>query len=111
MLKKLTFLFVLLWFFGGSVGASLAQDSSRSQDQERAYGSNLMTPEERAEHQTKMRSLKSAEEREQFRIEHHKKMQERAKEKGAIIPDQPRTRKKDGRGFGDKRRGGGGRGR
>lgn len=70
-----------------------------------------MTPEERAEHQTKILSLKTAEEREQFRIEHHKKMQGRAKEKGAVLPDQPRTRKKDGTGFGKKRGDGGGRGR
>jgi hypothetical protein len=107
MLKKLTFLFALLSFFGGFAGTSLAQ----IQDQERAYGWNLMTPEERVEHQTKMRTLKTAEEREQFRIEHHKKMQERAKEQGAIIPDQPRTRKKDGMGLGKRRGGGGGRGR
>ena len=82
-----------------------------AQDQERAYGWSLMTPEERAEHQNEMRSLKNEQEREQFRIEHHKKMQERAKEKGTVLPDQPRTRKKDGTGFGKKRGGGGGRGR
>ena len=105
MLKKLIVLFFLLGFVGGFAGASFAQD------QERAYGWNLMTPEERAEHQNKMRSLKNEQEREQFRIEHHKKMQERAKEKGALLPDQPQTRKKDGMGFGKKRGGGGGRGR
>ena len=105
MFRKMIVLFVLLWFFGGLTGTSFAQD------QERAYGWNLMTPEERAEHQDKMRSLKTAEEREQYRIEHHKKMQERAKEKGVTLPDQPRTRKKDGMGFGKERGGGGGRGR
>ncbi|MDH5459044.1 MAG: hypothetical protein OEY26_10030 [Nitrospinota bacterium] len=107
MLKKLIVFFVILGFVGGFAGASFAQD----QDQERAYGWNLMTPEERAEHQNKMRSLKNEQEREQFRIEHHKKMQERAKEKGTVLPDQPRTRKKDGTGLGKKRGGGGGRGR
>jgi hypothetical protein len=105
MLKKLIVFFVILGFVGGFAGASFAQD------QERAYGWSLMTPEERTEHQNKMRSLKNEQEREQFRIEHHKKMKERAKEKGAVLPDQPRTRKKDGMGLGKKRGGGGGRGR
>jgi len=105
MLKKLIVFFVILGFVGGFAGASFAQD------QKRAYGWNLMTPEERAEHQNKMRSLKNEQEREQFRIEHHKKMQERAKEKGTVLPDQPQTRKKDGMGLGKKRGGGGGRGR
>jgi hypothetical protein len=105
MLKKLIVFFVILGFVSGFAGTSFAQD------QERAYGWNLMTPEERAEHQNKMRSLKNEQEREQFRIEHHKKMQERAKEKGTVLPDQPRTRKKDGTGLGKKRGGGGGRGR
>ena len=68
-----------------------------------------MTPEERAEHQTKILSLKTAEEREQFRIEHHKKMQGRAKEKGVTIPDQPRTREKMAWGLEIKEGGGGGR--
>jgi hypothetical protein len=105
MFKKLTILFVILFFFGGLAGSSLAQ----IQDQDRAYGWNLMTPEERAEHQAKMRSLNTEKEREQFRIEHHKKMQERAKGQGITLPDQPQTRKKDGMGFGKKRGGGGGR--
>ena len=106
MFKKLTVLFVLLWAFGFFAGVSLAVDPSGSQDQ--AYGWNLMTPEEREEHQAKMRALKTKEERERYRIEHHKKMQERMKDQGITLPDQPRTGKKDGMGLGDKRRGGGG---
>ena len=105
MLKKWIVFFIVLGFMSGYAGVSLAQD------QERAYGWNLMTPEEREEHRNKMRSLKTEQEREQFRIEHHKKMQERAKEKGVTLPDQPRSRKHDGMGFGKKRGGGGGRGR
>jgi len=109
MLKKFTIPFVFLCAFGFISEVSLAADPSINQEQGQAYGWNLMTPEERAEHQAKMRSLKTKEEREQFRIEHHKKMQERMKEKGIIIPDQPQTGKKDGMRLGDKRRGGGGR--
>ena len=105
MLKKLIVFFVLFGFICSFAGTSLAQD------QKRAYGWNLMTPEERTEHQNKMRSLKNEQEREQFRIEHHKKMQERAKEKGMTLPEKPRTPNKDGMGLGKKRGGGGGRGR
>lgn len=60
-----------------------------AQDKELIYGSQLMTREERAEHRAKMRSLKTREEREAFRIEHHKKMQERAAKMGKTLPDMP----------------------
>ena len=58
------------------------QDRTRSQDQ--IYGSQLMTEQERVEHRATMRSLKTAQEREAYQLEHHKRMQERAKEKGEI---------------------------
>jgi len=106
MLKKLIVLlvtFCFVWFFAG---VSLAADPPKAQQQDRAYGWNIMTPEERAEHRAKMRSFETNEEREQYRIEHHKKMQERMKERGITLPDQPRNR--EGKGLGDKRRGGGG---
>jgi hypothetical protein len=110
MFKKLIVLFSIFYFVWFFVGVSLAADPPQSQQQGRAYGWNLMTPEERAEHQAKMRSFETKEEREQFRIEHHKKMQERMKEQGKVLPDQPRNR--GGMGLGNKREGGrGGRGR
>lgn len=68
---------------------SQEKQQTQRQEQERVYGSDLMTPEERAEHREKMRSLKTPEEREAFRLEHHKKMQERAKERGVTIPEVP----------------------
>lgn len=77
---------------------SIAEESEQSQKpakkqaQERIYGSQLMTQQERAEHRAKMRSLKTREEREVYRLEHHKKMQERAKEKGLALPDEPPSR-------------------
>jgi hypothetical protein len=106
MHKKLIVLlitFCFVWFF---VGVSLAADPPPAQQQGRAFGWNLMTPEERTEHRAKMRSLETREEREQYRIEHHEKMKERAKERGITLPDQPRNR--GGMGLGDGRRGGGG---
>jgi hypothetical protein len=66
-----------------------AQDQTRLQDQEQIYGSQLMTEQERLEHRNMMRTLKTQEEREAYRLEHHKKMQVRAKEKGVTLPEEP----------------------
>ena len=61
---------------------------------ETAYGSQLMTEQERIEHRNKMQSLKTKVERERYRIEHHKLMQERAKQQGVTLPDKPQQRGK-----------------
>lgn len=61
----------------------------QKQAQEQIYGSQLMTRQERLEHRAKLRAAKTAEEREQIRKEHHEKMQQRAKEKGVTLPEQP----------------------
>ena len=53
------------------------------------YGSQLMTRQERIEHRNQMRTLKTEEERNAYRLEHHNKMQERAKERGVTLPDSP----------------------
>jgi hypothetical protein len=76
-----------------SVAADQAPAQQKTQDgaqkPEVVYGSQLMTPQERIEYRAKMRSLKTQEEREAFRMEHHQKMQERAKAKGKTLPDMP----------------------
>ena len=59
------------------------------QTQERIYGAELMTPQERAEYQTRMRAAKTEQEREAIRLEHHKQMQERARAQGKTLPDMP----------------------
>ncbi|WP_321494755.1 hypothetical protein [uncultured Desulfobacter sp.] len=69
---------------------------------EQIYGSQLMTQQERAEYHAKMRAVKTVQEREQIRNEHHEQMQERAKERGLTLPDEP-----SGRGGGMGRSGGG----
>jgi len=68
-----------------------AQPKTQNQvrQQEQVYGSQLMTPEERAAHRAKMLSAKTPEEREAIRMEHHKAMQERAKKQGLSLPDSP----------------------
>ena len=76
-----------------SVAAEQAPVQQKTQDKaqkpEVIYGSQLMTPQERTEYRAKMRSLKTQEERESLRMEHHQKMQERAKAMGKTLPDMP----------------------
>jgi len=77
-----------------------------------------MTQQEQTEYRAKMRATKTADEREQIRKEHHLQMQERAKDRGVTLPDEPPGR---GGGMGPSRGGmgpggggmgpGGGRGR
>lgn len=49
-------------------------------------GWQLMTPEERIEHQNKMRSFKTYDECKAYQEQHHKMMEERAKQKGITLP-------------------------
>ena len=44
--------------------ATLAAEKTQAAEQQRAYGYELMTEQERAEHRTKMRNLKTEKERE-----------------------------------------------
>lgn len=62
---------------------------SMAMEEEPIYGSQLMTQQERQEHQAKMRAAQSEEEREQIREEHHEQMKIRAEEKGVDFPDEP----------------------
>ena len=70
------------------------------QDRERIYGSELMTPQERAEYHNRMRAMKTEQEREAFRQEHHKQMQERARAQGKTLPDTPPAGREPGMGPG-----------
>ena len=74
--------------------ADQARDRAQKQteDQERIYGSQLMTEEERNEYRAMMRAAKTAEEREKIRAEHHERMKVRAKERGMTLPDEPPAR-------------------
>jgi len=57
--------------------------------QPQVRGRDLMAPAERAEHRKRMRSMKTEEERRAYQQQHHEKMQQRAKEQGLTLPDQP----------------------
>lgn len=89
-----------------------AKQQTQTQNQKMIYGYDLMTPKERNEHREKMMSMKTEQERTAYREEHHKLMQERAREKGVEIPDAPMMRG-TGPGFGGRQGfgGGGGKGR
>lgn len=99
MLKRTLIVFALTAALSLPTGLAFAADQ-----QEKIYGSQLMTQQERNEFHAKMRAAKSAEEREKIRSEHHERMKERAKAKGVTLPDEPPAR---GRGMGP---GGGGMG-
>jgi hypothetical protein len=51
-----------------------------------------MTPQDRVEYRSKTRAAKTAEEREQIRLEHHERMKERAKQRGVTLADEPPAR-------------------
>ena len=73
--------------------AAQPQKLPQAQEQvgERVYGWELMSDEERREHRLQMRSLKTQEERERYRQEHHRKMQQRAREMGVELPEEDKV--------------------
>jgi hypothetical protein len=103
MKRRILVLFTLVIVLSLSTGSALAADQERAQesvqkqDQEQIYGSQLMTQQERSEYRAKMRTAKTAEEREQMRKEHHERMKQRAAERGVTLTEEPPAR---GRGMG-----------
>ena len=101
MNRRILVLFALVIVLSLSAGSALAADQERAQErvqkQEQIYGSQLMTQQERTEYRGKMRTSKTAEEREQIRKEHHERMKERAAERGINLTEEPPAR---GRGMG-----------
>jgi hypothetical protein len=99
--KKTTMVLGVAVLVLASIGTALAQTY---------YGSQLMTPQERAEHRAKMRSLPPSE-RETYRAEHHEEMKKRAESMGLSLPDEPPAygrgygRRGPGYGYGYGRRG------
>lgn len=90
MLKRTWMVTVITGVLALTGNAALAADQKPAQQaQEQIFGSQLMTSQERLEHRSKMRSAKTAEEREQIRKDHHERMKERAKERGVTLPEEP----------------------
>lgn len=59
-----------------------SRNEQREEVREQVYGYQLMTPAERDAYRERMRAARTVEEREQLRLEHHARMQARAKEQG-----------------------------
>jgi len=108
-MKHLSILAVSL-FVALGVPVPVVADS-HMQARECVYVSEIMTQQERTEYRDRMRALKTEQEREAFRQEHHQKMQERAKAQGKRLPDMPPAGRGPGMGpGGGKGMGPGGRG-
>jgi hypothetical protein len=74
------------------VPPAMTQVQPPAQAQERIFGSQLMTEQERLQYRERMLKAKTAEERERIRAEHHQAMTARAKERGVTLPDEPPPR-------------------
>lgn len=64
-----------------------AQPSEQSRRSEPIFGYRMMNDAERDEYREKMRNARSAGERQTLRDEHRKLMENRARERGATLPD------------------------
>ncbi|NII09686.1 hypothetical protein [Oleiagrimonas sp. C23AA] len=62
------------------------RDRIHDQDGRAIYGYQLMTPAERRTYMNHMRSLKTVQERNAYRMEHRNEMQQRARERGVAMP-------------------------
>lgn len=67
-------------------GSAFAKPWRWSGNQGNTFGWQLMTAEERVAHQTKLRGFTEYNVCKEYVDEHHKKMEERAKEKGVTMP-------------------------
>jgi hypothetical protein len=85
--------FVLCLFIISQVAFASVRPAFAGEEQQ-VYGWQLMDEQERAEHRNKMRSFQTEQEREAYRMEHHERMQERAREQGMALPDEPTPRGK-----------------
>jgi hypothetical protein len=101
MLKRMLKLYAVVGALALPFGIASAADQTRTQDNlqtrerlttqdsDQIYGSQLMTKQERIQYRSRLRTAKTAQEREQIRMEHHEQMQARARERGLTLPDMP----------------------
>lgn len=73
----------------GAIALSTIPAAAQSQPQNRIYGSQMMTEQERNTYRDSMRSAETAQQREKIRAQHHEQMKQRAKERGVTLPDDP----------------------
>jgi 1,2-phenylacetyl-CoA epoxidase catalytic subunit len=96
---------VIAALFSTAASVAIATDKDRDQGrlqaQDRVYGSQLMTRQERNEYDALMNAAKTGKERDQIRQAHQEQMKERAKQRGVTLPDEtPAYGKTQGMGSG-----------
>ena len=60
--------------------------------EEQVYGWQMMSEQQRQGHRTKMQNMNTEEERNRYRLENRKMMEQRAKRQGKYLSDMPRNR-------------------
>lgn len=78
---------------GSAVGVILVSLAAAAQEhgpwrasERNTRGWQLMTPEERVEHQARIRGFKTYDECRDYQAKHHQMMEERARQRGATLP-------------------------
>jgi uncharacterized protein YdbL (DUF1318 family) len=83
---------VIAALFSTAASVAIATDKDRDQGrlqaQDRVYGSQLMTQQERNEYDALMNAARTGKERDQIRQAHQEQMKERAKQRGVTLPDE-----------------------
>ena len=81
----------------GDQDRMMDRDRDRLYNDSTVYGWQMMSEQERNEYRNRMQALRTEREREQYQMDHHKMMQERAKQRGIMLQDVP-MQKQDGTG-------------
>lgn len=85
-------------FVLAATGPTQGQKSAPNQEQDRIYGVQLMTKQERADFRSRIRAAETLEEKELIRNENHKTMQKRAKSRGLDLTNQqPQNKERNNR--------------
>ena len=97
MKREIYMAMIVAMTMGLAAGSSVAHADD---DNERVYGRELMSENERSEQRDKMRNM-SEDERAGYRAEQHERMEERAREQGKDISEMGERGKGQGMGRGD----------
>lgn len=73
--------------FAWALDQETEQQVRVQEQQERIYGSQLMSEQERTEYRARIRAAKTTEEQNEIRAEHHERMRVRAQEQGLELPE------------------------
>lgn len=85
-MKRIITAILLIFTLLLTVSSAFARPWRWEANQKNTAGWQLMTQEERVEHRTKMRGFTDYAACKEYVDEHHKQMEQRAKEKGVTVP-------------------------